>query len=77
MLLLLQTLVTAAYVAVVGRVWLVRRRAAQALLAPLLPEADQAPETAVGLPPTAAEFETYVDEGMDALGAYLSEGFAT
>jgi hypothetical protein len=75
-MLLLQTLLTVAYVAVVGRVWLLKRRGA-ALPAAALPMADQAPETAVGLPPAGEEFVTYVDDGIAALDDYLSEGFAT
>ena len=39
--------------------------------------ADHAPETAVGLPPAGEEYVTYVDDGIAALGDYLSEGFAT
>jgi hypothetical protein len=76
-MLLLQTLLTAAYLAVVGRVWLLKRRGTRLLAAPVLPVADQAPETAVGLPPAGDDFVTYVDEGIAALGDYLSEGFAT
>jgi hypothetical protein len=76
-MLFLQTLLTVAYVAVVGRVWLLKRRGVQLAGAPVLPMADQAPETAVGLPPAGEEFETYVDDGMAALDDYLSEGFAT
>ena len=75
-MLLLQTLLTVAYVAVVGRVWLLKRRGAL-LPAATLPMADQAPETAVGQPPAGEEFVTYVDDGIAALGDYLSEGFAT
>lgn len=75
-MLLLQTLITAAYLAVVGRVWLLKRRGAR-LLAPALPVADQAPETAVGLPPAGDEFVSYVHDGIAALDDYLSEGFAT
>ena len=76
-MLLLQTLLTVAYVAVVSRVWLLKRRGAVLASAPALPMVDQAPETAVGLPPAGEEFVTYVDEGIAALGDYLSEGFAT
>lgn len=76
-MLLLQTLLTAAYLAVVGRVWLLKRRGARLSAGPALPVADQAPETAVGLPPAGEEFDTYVDDGIAALGDYLSEGFAT
>jgi hypothetical protein len=76
-MLLLQTLLTVAYVAVVGRVWLLKRRGAALPGGAALPIADQAPETAVGLPPAGEGFVTYVDEGIAALGDYLSEGFAT
>jgi len=41
-----------------------------------LPEDDQPPVTAVGWPPGGSGFTTYVDEGFDALDAYLSEGAA-
>ena len=75
-MLILQTLLTAAYLAVVGRVWLLKRRGA-ALPGPALPAADQAPETAVGLPPAGDEFVGYVHDGIAALDDYLSEGFAT
>jgi hypothetical protein len=77
MLLLLQTLVTAAYVVVVGRVWLVIRQGAQRRSATCLPAADLPPEAAMGPPPSGEDFESYVDDGMAALDAYLSEGFAT
>jgi hypothetical protein len=76
-MLLLQTVLTVAYLAVVGRVWMLKRRGGQLAGAAVLPVADQAPETAVGLPPAGEEFVTYVDEGIAALGDYLSEGFAT
>ena len=76
-MLLLQTLLTVAYVAVVGRVWLLKRRGAATPGPAALPIADQPPETAVGLPPAGEEFVTYVDDGMAALDDYLSEGFAT
>ena len=76
-MLLLQTLLTAAYLAVVGRMWLLKRRGARLLAAPALPAADQAPETAVGLPPAGDEFVGYVHDGIAALDDYLSEGFAT
>ncbi len=76
-MLLLQTLLTVAYVAVVSRVWLLKRRGPVLPGAAVLPIADQAPETAVGLPPAGEEFVSYVDDGMAALDDYLSEGFAT
>jgi hypothetical protein len=77
MLLLLQTLLTAAYVVVVGRVWLVTRQGGPRPVAPCLPAADLPPEAALGPPPNGEDFESYVDDGMAALDAYLSEGFAT
>ena len=79
-MLLLQTALTAAYVAFVVRVWRVSRRraagAAAAGSAGLLPAADCPPESAVGWPPLGTEFGPYVDEGMAALDAYLSGGLA-
>jgi hypothetical protein len=77
MLLLLQTLLTVAYVVVVGRVWLVTRQGGRRPLAPCLPAADSPPEGALAPPPSGEDFESYVDDGMAALDAYLSEGFAT
>jgi hypothetical protein len=79
-MLLLQTVVTAAYLAVVVRVWTVSRqratrRGAVGAAAPL-PAADCPPEAAVGWPPLGTEFGSYVDEGMAALDAYLSGGLA-
>jgi hypothetical protein len=76
MLLLLQTLLTAAYVVVVGRVWLMTRPGGSRPGNPSLPAADLPPEAAVGPPPTGEQFESYVDDGFAALDAYLSEGFA-
>jgi hypothetical protein len=75
--LVLLTLLTAGYFAVVIRVRRAGklRRAAQAQPVEL-PEDDRPPETAVGWPPVGAEFSAYVDEGFAALDAYLSEGFA-
>ncbi len=77
MLLLVQTLLTAAYVVVVGRVWLVTRQGGLRAAAPCLPTADLPPEGDIGPPPSSEDFESYVDDGMVALDAYLSEGFAT
>jgi len=77
--LLLQTALTASYVAFVVRVWrMSRRRAAGSVAAgaSLLPAADCPPESAVGWPPLGTEFGLYVDEGMAALDAYLSGGLA-
>ena len=76
-MLLVQTLFTLAYLALVARVWAVARRTEDAARPESLPAADLAPESAVGWPPTGEEFESYVDEGIAALDAYLSEGFAT
>jgi hypothetical protein len=56
-------------------VWLLRRSGGTG--SPALPVEDQAPDTAVGLPPAGDEFVTYVDDGIAALDNYLSEGFAT
>ena len=75
---LLLGLVTAAYV--VAMLWLRRaRRSAAATLAglPPLPPEDSPPESAIGWPPEGTAFLVYVDEGIAALDAYLSEGFAT
>lgn len=73
---LLLTLLTAAYTAVV--VWVrreKRRRARPELAAVLspLPADDQPPSTAVGWPPTGAAFEAYLADGFAALDAFLSE----
>jgi hypothetical protein len=79
-MLLLQTVLTAAYLAFVVRVWGVTRRrgtgADVAVAGPLLPAADCPPESAVGWPPLGTEFGSYVDEGITALDAYLSGGLA-
>jgi hypothetical protein len=76
MLLLAQTLLTVAYLVLVGRVWKLKRRRAAVAARATLPEADRPPEAAVGWPPVDDGFEPYVDEGFAALDAYLSEGFA-
>ena len=76
-MLLVQTLFTVAYLALVARVWAVARGTHDAAPASSLPAADLAPESAIGWPPAGEEFESYVDEGIAALDAYLSEGFAT
>ena len=70
-------LVTAAYVVAVF--WLRRARRSAATLAglPRLPPEDSPPESAIGWPPEGTAFLVYVDEGIAALDAYLSEGFAT
>jgi hypothetical protein len=69
-------LLTAAFFA--GVVW-VRRTARQHAMtvAPVLPEDDQPPASAVGWPPEGTRFTQYVDEGFAALDAFLSEGYAT
>ena len=74
-MLLVQTLFTIAYLVLVGRVWAMGRSGGSAPLQ--LPAADRAPESAVGWPPLDEGFDPYVDEGIAALDAYLSEGFAT
>ena len=79
-MLLVQTLFTIAYLVLVGRVWAVGRSGGSLFLPtrllPSLPVADLAPESAVGWPPQDDGFDPYVDEGIAALDAYLSEGFA-
>ena len=42
-----------------------------------LPADDQPPSSAVGWPPGGSQFTAYVDQGFQALDAYLAEGFAT
>lgn len=82
MVLLLQAAITVAYLSVVGRAWTVSRRR-RALSAPLagaaqaLPQADQAPDSAVGWPPEGSEFHGYVEDGLAAVDAYLSDSSAT
>jgi hypothetical protein len=79
MVLLLQATITVAYLAVVGRAWSVsrRRRALCDPLAYALPMADQAPETAVGWPPEGSDFHGYVEDGIAAVDAYLSDSSAS
>jgi hypothetical protein len=82
MVLLLQATITVAYLAVAGRAWSVsrRRRALASPLAgagPALPMADQAPDTAVGWPPEGSDFHGYVEDGLAAVDAYLSDSSAT
>ena len=73
-------LLTAAYFAAV--VWLRRsRRRAGGGAGPGpavadLPVEDQPPPTAVGWPPGGSGFASYVDEGVAAIDAWLSEGHA-
>lgn len=72
---LVLALLTAVYAVVVLRI---RRghRVATTQDLPELPAEDRPPRTAVGWPPEGAAFTAYVDEGFQALDAYLSEGFA-
>ena len=77
-MLVLLTLLTAGYFAVVIRVRRESRRRRVTAAEPIfLPADDLPPETAVGWPPVGAAFSAYVDDGFRALDAYLSEGFAT
>jgi hypothetical protein len=78
--LILLTLLTAGFFA--GVVWL-RREARQesarrASVTDLtgLPDEDRPPRGAVGWPPGGAALGTYIDGGLAALDAYLSEGSA-
>ncbi len=82
-MLVLLTLLTAGYFATV--VWIVRgkRQARRDGLAAAgqvaggdLPVDDRPPASAVGWPPGGRQFTSYVDEGFQALDAYLSEGYA-
>jgi len=74
---LLLTLLTAAYTAVIVWVRREKRRPARpglgAVLSSPLPADDQPPSTAVGWPPKGAAFETYLADGFAALDAFLSE----
>jgi hypothetical protein len=78
-MLVLLTLLTIGYFAVVLRVARGRPQAAgpaaKASPAPALPVDDRPPPSAVGWPPGGNQFVTYVNEGFAALDAYLSEGF--
>jgi hypothetical protein len=79
-MLILLTLLTAGYFAAV--LWVrrgTRQRAAAAAGAVVveLPADDQPPTSAVGWPPGGSQFTAYVDQGFQALDAYLAEGFAT
>jgi hypothetical protein len=73
-------LLTAAYFASV--VWLrrSRRRAEVDASTPPgvtdLPVADQPPPTAVGWPPAGSRFAAYVEDGVAAIDAWLSQGRA-
>ena len=78
-MLVLLTLLTIGYFAVVLRVARGRRPAAapagSTSAAPTLPVDDRPPPSAVGWPPGGHQFAPYVAEGFAALDAYLSEGF--
>ena len=79
-MLILLALLTASYFAAV--VWVrrgtKRREAAVAAVEPVaLPADDQPPSSAVGWPPGGSQFTAYVDQGFQALDAYLAEGFTT
>jgi hypothetical protein len=82
-MLILLSLLTASYFAAV--VWVRRgkrrREVAVAVAGRQLPIAlpadDQPPSSAVGWPPGGSQFTVYVDQGFQALDAYLAEGFAT
>jgi hypothetical protein len=71
-MLFLVFLLTASYFAVVVLVLKSKQRLVVAV-APFLPEDDQAPAAAVGLPPEGVRFTEYVDDGFASLDAYLSE----
>lgn len=74
MLFLVAVLTTGYFAAVV---WLRRdaRQRARPAQPLTLPAADLPPGTAVGWPPLGSAFPEYVDDGIAALHAYLSEGF--
>ena len=81
-MLILLTLLTVSYFAAV--IWVRRgakQRAAAAAAAVVqlvaLPADDLPPTSAVGWPPGGSQFSAYVDQGFQALDAYLAEGFAT
>ena len=79
---ILLALLTVSYFAAV--LWVRRgakKRAAAAAVAVVqlvaLPADDQPPTSAVGWPPGGSQFTPYVDQGFQALDAYLAEGFAS
>lgn len=75
-MLVVLTLLTAAYLAVLVRVWRARRRPAGGLTDQALQglaSEDQPPAGAVGWPPLGEGFARYVEGGLAALDAYLSE----
>ena len=72
-------LLTTAYFAAV--IWLRRKRrdaSSAGADQPVadLPVEDQPPPTAVGWPPGGSGFASYVDDGVAAIDAWLSEGHA-
>jgi hypothetical protein len=70
-MLVLLALLTMSYFAAV--VWILRsKRRAALVVAPSLPDDDQAPASAIGWPPEGTRFTPYVDEGFAALDAYLA-----
>jgi hypothetical protein len=70
-MLVLLTLLTLSYFAAV--VWIMRsKRRVARTLAPILPDDDQPPASAVGWPPEGTRLPAYVDEGFAALDAYLA-----
>jgi Flp pilus assembly protein protease CpaA len=76
-MLVLLTMLTAGYFAVV--IWLWREtKIQQATLAARrnLPAEDQPPASAIGWPPGGSLLEAYLEEGFRALDAFLAEGFA-
>jgi hypothetical protein len=81
-MLVLLTLLTVGYFALVVRVVRGKRRNRVQLggetgeVLAALPDDDQPPSSAVGWPPLGRQFTSYVDEGFAALDAYLSEGYA-
>ena len=67
------------FAAVAGTAWWARRavrRRVAAVATAGLPVEDLPPRSAVGWPPDGAGFTAYVDQGIAALDAYLSEGHA-
>ena len=79
-MLVLLTLLTGGYAAVVVWVLRARSRARDGVhptpAALSLPVDDRPPASAVGWPPSGEAFTAYVDEGIAALDAFLSEGYA-
>jgi hypothetical protein len=70
-MLVLLTLLTLSYFVAV--VWILRsKKRTVRRVAPVLPDEDQAPASAVGWPPEGTRLPAYVDEGFAALDAYLA-----